>query len=153
MAQAQSTYFAYATVHGPLTIRATSKGVAEIVFDQVELAGSHAASNLTNTAATQIQEYLAGKRREFDVPTDVTGTPFQKAVWTEVCAVPYGQTRTAAEIAEALGKPGSHRSVGTAIKQNPIAPLIPTHRVLAPSAAGKQARLFRALQALEQRNL
>ena len=66
--------------------------------------------------------------------------------------MPYGQTRTAADIAVAMGKPGSHRSVGTAIKQNPIAPIIPTHRVLAASATGKQAKILRALQALEQRN-
>ena len=153
MTQPQSTFFTYATVHGPLTIRATRRGVAEIVFDQVKLEGSCAASNLTNTAATQIQEYLAGKRREFDVPLDAAGSAFQKTVWTEICAIPYGQTRTAADIAMALGKPGAHRSVGTAIKQNPVAPLIPTHRALSPSATGKQAKILRAFQALEQRNL
>ncbi len=151
MAQPQSTYFTYATVHGPLTIRATKRGVTEIVFDQVKLEGMCVATELTNAAATQIQEYLAGKRRTFDIPIDAQGSAFQQAVWTEVCAVPYGETRTAADIAKALGKPGSHRSVGTAIKQNALAPLIPTHRVLAASATGKQARLLRAFQALEQR--
>ena len=152
MAQPQSTYFTYATVHGPITIRATRRGVAEIVFDQVKLEGTCVATELTNTVATQIQEYLAGKRRVFDVPIDMQGSAFQKAVWTEACLVPYGEKRTAADIAEALGKPGSHRSVGTAIKQNPLAPLIPTQRVLAASATGKQAKLLRAFQALEARN-
>ncbi len=152
MAQPQSTYFTYATVHGPITIRATNRGVAEIVFDQVKLEGTCAASELTNTAATQIQEYLAGKRHTFNVPIDPKGSAFQQAVWTEVCAVPYGETRTAADIAAAMGKPGNHRSVGTAIKQNTLAPIIPTHRVLAVAAAGKQAKLLRALQTLEQRN-
>ncbi len=152
MAQPQSTYFTYATVHGPITIRATKRGVAEIVFGQVKLEGSHVASELTNIVATQLQEFLAGKRETFDVPIDPKGSSFQQAVWAEVCAVPYGQTRTAADIAVAMGKPGSHRSVGTAIKQNPIAPIIPTHRVLAASATGKQAKILRALQALEQRN-
>ena len=51
-----------------------------------------------------------------------------------------------------MGKPGNHRSVGTALKQNKLAPIIPSHRVLAVSATGKQAKLFRAFQALEQRN-
>ena len=152
MAQAQSTYFTYATVHGPLTVRATGRGVAEIVFDQVKLQGAFTASELTNTAATQIQEYLAGKRRDFDVPLDISGSAFQQAVWAEVCAVPYGETRTAADIAAAMGKPGSHRSVGTAVRQNPLAPIVPTQRVLAPSATSKQVKILRALQALEQRN-
>lgn len=151
MTQPQSTYFTYATVHGPITIRATKCGVCEIVFDQAKLEGSCAASDMTNAAATQIQEYLAGKRQSFDVPIDAKGSAFQKAVWAEVCAVPYGETRSAADIADALGKPGSHRSVGTAIKQNALAPIIPTHRVLAASATGKQAKIMRALQALEQR--
>ena len=152
MAQSQSTYFTYATAHGPITIRATRRGVAEIVFDQVKLEGTCAAADSTNAAATQIQEYLAGKRQAFDVPIDMQGSAFQKAVWTEVCTVPYGETRTAADIADAMGKPGSHRSVGTAVKQSALAPIVPIHRVLAPSATGKQAKLFRAFQALEQRN-
>lgn len=152
MAQPQSTYFTYPTVHGPITIRATNRGIAEIVFAQAKLEGSNAASGLTNKAATQIQEYLAGKRRTFDVPIDPRGTAFQLAVWAEVSFVPYGETRTAADIAANMGKPGSHRSVGTAIKQNPLAPLIPTQRVLAASATGKQAKILRALQTIEQRN-
>lgn len=153
MTQPQSTYFTYATVHGPITIRATKRGICEIVFDQAKLEGTCAASDITNIAATQISEYLAGKRREFDVPVDAKGSAFQKEVWAEVCAVPYGQTRTAADIASAMGKAGSHRSVGTAIKQCKVAPLVPVHRVLAPSATGKQAKFLRALQTLEQRNV
>lgn len=153
MTQPQSTYFTYATVHGPITIRATKRGVCEIVFDQAKLEGICAASDITNAAATQISEYLAGKRHTFDVPVDAKGSAFQKSVWAEVCAVPYGKTRTAADIAEAMGKAGSHRSVGTAIKQCKVAPLVPTHRVLAPSATGKQAKILRALQTLEQRNV
>ena len=153
MAQPQSTYFTYSTVHGPITIRATKRGVAEIAFDQVKMEGTNAPSELTNTAATQIQEYLAGKRRDFNVAIDPSGSAFQQAVWTEVLAIPYCETRTAADIAAAIGKAGSHRSVGTAIKQCKLAPLIPTHRALAPSATGKQAKIMRALQAIEQRNV
>ena len=152
MAQPQSTYFTYATVHGPITIRATRHGVAEIAFEQAKLDGTCAATEVTSAAATQIQEYLAGKRRTFDVPVDMQGSVFQKSVWTEACLVPYGETRSAADIAEAMGKPGSHRSVGTALKQCKLAPVVPTHRMLAASATGKQAKLFRAFQALEARN-
>ena len=152
MTQVQSTYFTYATAHGPLTVRTTKRGVAEISFSQAKLEGTYTASELANIAATQIQEYLAGKRQAFDVPLDMQGSAFQKAVWTELTAVPYGQTRTAAEIATAIGKPGSHRSVGTAIKQNKLAPLVPSHRVPAASATGRHAKLLRALQTLEQHN-
>ena len=152
MAALASTYFTYATQHGPVTIRATRHGVAEIAFGQVDLEGAHCATATTNDAATQLQEYLAGKRREFSVAVDLQGSPFQRAVWTELCAIPYGQTRTAADIAEALGKPGSHRSVGTAIRQNKLAPFVPSHRALAPNATGKQANIYRAFQSLEARN-
>ena len=150
MAQPGSTYFTYATPHGPITLRATRHGIAEVVFGQEVLEGAHAATAATNEAATQLQEYLAGKRTVFTVALDLQGSAFRKAVWTELCSIPYGQTRTAADIAAALGKPGSHRSVGTAIRQNKLAPFVPSHRVLAPNATGKQANIFRALQALEK---
>lgn len=152
MPQPSSTYFTYATAHGPLTLRATRHGIAEVAFDQVRMEGANVASEATNAAATQIQEYLAGKRRAFDVPLDLEGSAFQRQVWTEACAIPYGQTRTAADIASALGKPGSHRSVGTAIRACKLAPLVPAHRVPAANATGKQAKILRALLALEQRN-
>lgn len=152
MAQSQSTYFTYPTAHGPLTICATPRGIVEVAFEQVKLEGANAASELANVAATQIQEYLAGKRRAFDVPLDMHGSAFQKQVWAETCAVPYGQARTAADIARALGKPGSHRSVGTAIRACKLAPLVPTHRIPAVNATGKVAKIHRALLTLEQRN-
>lgn len=147
--KAQSTYFTYSTQHGPVTLRATARGIAEVAFGQAELEGACAATAATNEAATQLQEYLAGKRREFTCPLDLQGSAFQKAVWTELCNIPYGQTRTAADVAEALGKSGAHRSVGTAIRQNKLAPFVPSHRALAPNATGKQAGIYRAFQALE----
>ena len=152
MAQAQSTYFTYATPHGPVTLRATSHGIAEVVFANAQLEGRCAPSPSTTEAATQLQEYLAGKRKSFDVPLDLQGSSFQKAVWTELCAIPYASTATAASIAEAMGKPGAHRSVGTAIRQNKLAPFVPSHRALAPNATGKQANVFRAFQALERKH-
>ena len=153
MAKEQATYFTYATPHGPITIRATQRGITEVVFGQQSLDGVHVASAVTNEAATQLQEYLAGKRRDFTVPLDLQGSAFQKAVWTELCAIPYGKTRTAADIADALGKSGAHRSVGTAIRQNKLAPFVPSHRALAPNATGKQANIYRAFQALEAKGL
>ena len=133
-------------------MRATARGLAEVVFERTELAGTQAPSSITNEAATQLSEYLAGKRREFDVPLDPEGSSFQKAVWTEVCMLPYGQTAAATTIAERLGKPGAHRSVGTAINQCKLAPFIPVQRVIAPNATGRKASILRAFQALEARS-
>lgn len=152
MTQSKSTYFTYATVHGPITICASARGITRISFEHESLDGVCQATALTNKAATQIQEYLAGKRTAFDVPIDPAGSSFQKEVWAEVGALPYGTSCTAADVAEALGKPGAHRSVGTAIRRNPLPILIPTHRVDLPNATGKTARIFRALRAMEQKN-
>ena len=149
MAKPQSTYYTYTTAHGPITVRTTEHGVAQVVFGQEALEGTRAPSELSNAAATQIQEYLAGKRRAFSLPLDLEGSAFQKAVWTEVCNVDYGRTCLASDIANAMGRPGAHRSVGTAIRQNKLAPFIPTHRVDIPNATGKQAKIMRALRAME----
>jgi len=151
MANVQSTYYTYTTPHGPITLRATERGIAQVVFGNIDLEGTRKPSALTNEASTQLLEYFAGKRTAFDVPLDIVGSSFQREVWTEVCAIPYGETITAAQLADRLGKPGAHRSVGTALKRNPVPVLVPTHRIEAPGATGSQAKIFRALVALEQR--
>lgn len=109
------------------------------------------ASALTNEAASQLQEYLAGKRKEFSIALDMQGSSFQKQVWTEVCDIPYGHILTATDIAARIGKAGSYRSVGTAIKQCTLAPFVPVHRIENPSATGPQAKLYRGFMTLEQR--
>lgn len=151
MAQCDSCFFTYPTPHGPITIRATRRGICEVAFSDAALEGVKRATEATNTAATQIQEYLAGKRQSFDVSLDMHGSAFQKLVWSEVCSIPYGETKTAAEVAEAIGKAGAHRSVGTAIRRNPLPILVPTHRVDLPNASGKNAKVFRALRTLESK--
>lgn len=152
MTQSKSTYFTYPTVHGPITICADARGITNVSFERQSFEGLNQASTLTNAAATQIQEYLAGKRREFDVPINPAGSAFQKEVWAEVGQLPYGTSCSAADVAESLGKPGSHRSIGTAIRRNPLPILVPTHRVDLPNATGKTAKIFRALRAMEQKN-
>ena len=152
MVQGGSSYFTYSTPHGPITIRATERGICEVAFSDAALPGVKRACESTNAAATQIQEYLAGKRQSFDVPLDIQGSAFQKLVWGEVLSIPYGDTRTAAEVAAAIGKAGAHRSVGTAIRRNPLPILIPTHRVDLPNASGKKAKVFSALRTLESKH-
>ena len=81
-------------------------------------------------AFDQIEEYLAGKRKNFDVPLHAEGTPFMRRVWAELCTIPYGETRSYKDIAVAIGQPGAARAVGMANNRNPIALLIPCHRVI-----------------------
>jgi methylated-DNA-[protein]-cysteine S-methyltransferase len=79
----------------------------------------------------ELEEYFAGKRREFSFPLDLRGTEFQMACWKALCAIPYGETRTYADIARAVGRPQGFRAVGMANNRNPIAIVVPCHRVIA----------------------
>ena len=81
-------------------------------------------------AVRQILEYLAGKRREFALPLDLRGTPFQLQVWQQLLEIPYGETRSYGEIARAIGRPGAMRAVGGANGANPVALVVPCHRVV-----------------------
>lgn len=128
-------HFVYPMPLGRLTIAAHEKGIVSIHFGDVELGMPRKPSTLTNKAATQIQEYFAGKRREFDLPLDPKGTDFQLTVWKALQTVPYGETRTYAQIAEAIGKPHAYRAVGMANNKNPIPILIPCHRVIGANNA------------------
>ena len=76
-------------------------------------------------------EYFAGKRRQFTVPLDLRGTEFRKRCWQELLKIPYGQTCSYAEIARAVANPNGYRAVGQANHYNPIAIIVPCHRVLA----------------------
>jgi len=78
----------------------------------------------------QIEEYLARKCKSFDVPLHAEGTPFMRRVWDELCRIPYGETRSYKDIAVAIGQPGAMRAVGMANHRNPIALIIPCHRVI-----------------------
>ncbi|MFO7311704.1 MAG: methylated-DNA--[protein]-cysteine S-methyltransferase [Bacillota bacterium] len=82
-------------------------------------------------AAAQLTEYFAGRRREFDFPLDLEGTPFQLAVWRCLCTIPFGETRSYAWVARAIGRPMAFRAVGQAIGNNPIPIVVPCHRVIA----------------------
>jgi len=82
-------------------------------------------------AARQLLEYLEGKRLRFDLALDLRGTPFQLAVWQALREIPYGETRSYAEVARAVGRPAAVRAVGAANGANPIAIVVPCHRVIA----------------------
>jgi methylated-DNA-[protein]-cysteine S-methyltransferase len=78
----------------------------------------------------QLAEYFAGQRTAFELPLAPAGTPFQRGVWDALVAIPYGETRSYGELAALVGKPGAARAVGSANHDNPIAVVIPCHRVI-----------------------
>lgn len=82
-------------------------------------------------AVGQILEYLEGKRRRFELPLDLRATAFQRRVYDVVQAIPFGETRSYADVAEALGSPGAARAVGSANGANPLPLVVPCHRVVA----------------------
>lgn len=131
----ECTFFIYNTPVGRVTIAGNGDAITSLAIGEVQMTGDRKPSPLTNDAANQLQEYLAGKRRYFDLPLDPAGTSFQRQVWSELLDIPYGATRTYGELAHAVGSPRGARAVGTACNRNPIAIVVPCHRVL--SSNGK----------------
>jgi methylated-DNA-[protein]-cysteine S-methyltransferase len=86
-------------------------------------------------AADQLRSYFAGELREFDLPLAPRGTGFQRQVWAALRQIPYGSTISYAELAAAVGRPGAARAVGAANARNPIAVVIPCHRVIGTAGA------------------
>jgi methylated-DNA-[protein]-cysteine S-methyltransferase len=81
-------------------------------------------------AARQLMEYFAGQRREFDLPLRMQGTEFQQRVWRELTKIPFGETRSYGQLAKRLNNPNGSRAVGLANGRNPIAIVVPCHRVI-----------------------
>jgi methylated-DNA-[protein]-cysteine S-methyltransferase len=102
--------------------------------------------------ASQLEEYFAGERIEFDLPMELDGTAFQREVWTELTRIPYGKTISYGELARRVGRPNGPRAVGQANGRNPIAIIVPCHRVLASNGIGGYGgglKVKRALLELE----
>jgi AraC family transcriptional regulator of adaptative response/methylated-DNA-[protein]-cysteine methyltransferase len=83
----------------------------------------------------QVTAYVAGRQAQLHLPLDVLASPFQRLVWQQLLQVPYGATRTYTEIAQALGAPNKVRAVASACARNPVALLIPCHRIVQKSGA------------------
>ncbi|NLX82227.1 MAG: methylated-DNA--[protein]-cysteine S-methyltransferase [Clostridiales bacterium] len=83
----------------------------------------------------QLGEYFAGLREKFEVPLQLKGSDFQKKVWASLLDIPYGQTRTYGQIAAQIGQPKASRAVGQANNRNPIAIIVPCHRVVGADGA------------------
>jgi methylated-DNA-[protein]-cysteine S-methyltransferase len=130
MAKPERTYYVYNTPMGRLSIGSNGHAITRIAFGPVELEGIRKATELTNRASNELQEYLAGRRTSFDLPLEPVGTAFQKRVWEALLRIPYGETRTYAQVAAMVGSPNGQRAVGAANNRNPIPILIPCHRVI-----------------------
>jgi methylated-DNA-[protein]-cysteine S-methyltransferase len=124
-----------ARVSPELTLRlvASPQGLRAILFhasgEPAEGARNDRNPVLLETAR-QLRAYFAGKAAAFDLPLDLAGTDFEKRVWHELLTIPYGETRTYAQIAAALGSPKAVRAVGAANGANPIPIVVPCHRVI-----------------------
>ncbi|MGI6722265.1 MAG: methylated-DNA--[protein]-cysteine S-methyltransferase [Anaerovoracaceae bacterium] len=114
---------------GPLRIKASERAIVNIEF--VHRAGKDSPGSLTGRAVKQLKEYFAGRRRTFDLPLEMKGTRFQTACWNELRKIPYGTAVSYGDIARRLHNPRAGRAVGSANGRNPIAIVVPCHRVIA----------------------
>lgn len=87
-------------------------------------------TNFTEKVFTELEEYFESERKEFTFKYEMRGTEFQKKVWSALCDIPYGETRTYKDIAVAIGNQKASRAVGMANNKNPIAIVVPCHRVI-----------------------
>ncbi|KXF83279.1 methylated-DNA--[protein]-cysteine S-methyltransferase [Enterovibrio coralii] len=131
----------YSSPLGTITLTATDKGLTSLSLPEfkydVPVSDEHIedASKFID-AVEQLDRYFAGENVEFNVALDLQGTAFQQSVWTLLQAIPAGETRCYGDLAHLLGKPTASRAVGAANGQNPIAIIVPCHRVI-----GKNGKL------------
>jgi O-6-methylguanine DNA methyltransferase len=134
---------------GPLFLAASPKGLVALEFDAREPGQQtirpnprdlrqesktvrfEESGNAMRVYLRELEEYFDGTRRTFGLPIDLRGTEFQLACWRALLAIPYGETRTYADIARFVGRPQGFRAVGMANNRNPIAIVVPCHRVIA----------------------
>ena len=120
--------FYYDTYAGRIGIAEEDGAITHLIFSERDWTVEE--TDLIKETKRQLDEYFAGKRKEFDIPTRLEGTEFQKRVWEELRKIPYGKTVTYKDIAEAVGCPKGFRAVGLANNRNPISIIYPCHRVI-----------------------
>ena len=127
---------------GELKLVASDKGLAAILWEndspkRVRLGSVVEGKNhpLLLETERQLKDYFAGKRKTFSLKLDAVGTPFQKKVWQALLTIPFGETRSYAQIAKQIGCPKAARAVGAANRKNPLSIIAPCHRVIGASGA------------------
>lgn len=151
---AQTTYFSYNSPIGIITIAQSEGAITNLSLGKQIFEGARKPHDLTNRAASQLQEYFAGKRTVFDLPLQPQGTSFQRSIWAALQEIPYGETQTFQQLAILAGETQAHRAAGVATKKNPIPIIIPDHRAVTasgkPSGSKLQKELARHLIELER---
>ena len=133
---------------GALFIDASARGIRLMSFiggtkhdSLVEGLGEQApaphsrADELLDEAQRQLKAYFSGDLRQFDLPLDVKGSPFRQKVWQAIASIPYGETASYAEVAAMAGAPNAYRAAGSACGANPVAVIVPCHRVVGSDRA------------------
>jgi O-6-methylguanine DNA methyltransferase len=153
-------FFRTSSPAGPLFLAASPKGLVRLEFEARVMNLNQKKFELRESKQAlapyvrELEEYFDGERREFSMALDLRGTPFQLACWQALLAIPYGETRSYADIARAIRHPNAFRAVGMANNRNPVAIVVPCHRVIASSGSlcgyGGGLDLKRKLLDLEQ---
>lgn len=122
---------------GVLKLIASERGLSAVLWEndrpsrvRVERAVENKTHPLLLEVEKQLNEYFDGKRTSFSLKLDPVGTDFQKAVWTALQSIPFGETRSYGELARQIGRPAASRAVGAANGKNPISIIVPCHRVI-----------------------
>jgi methylated-DNA-[protein]-cysteine S-methyltransferase len=117
---------------GPLTLVSDGGCLVGLHFEgwNPPAGALHKSDALLTTTARQLDAYFAGRLKTFELPLAPRGTPFQQRVWLALRDIPFGETRSYGQLAAALGKPSAMRAVGAANGRNPIAIVVPCHRVI-----------------------
>lgn len=123
----------YESPIGPLTLHSNGSALTYLEFAAPKYrppASPRGDDEVLTLAKRELDRYFAGTLKTFSVATAPQGTPFQCRAWAALCKIPYGATRTYAEQAAAIGSPNAYRAVGLANGRNPIAIIVPCHRVI-----------------------
>ena len=133
----RTTHTAMDSPVGRLTLAATDRGLAAVLWERDREGRVHLLLDREDPtqpvlveAGRQLREYFEGTRRTFTVPLDPAGTEFQRRVWNALRTIPFGETRTYADIARQIGRPAAVRAVGAANGRNPLSIVAPCHRVI-----------------------
>jgi methylated-DNA-[protein]-cysteine S-methyltransferase len=135
------SFFRTSSPAGPLFLAASPKGLVRLEFEARVMSLNPKKFELRESKQVlvpyvrELNQYFEGERREFSMALDLRGTPFQLACWQALLAIPYGETCSYADIARAIGHPNAFRAVGMANNRNPVAIVVPCHRVIASSGS------------------
>ena len=115
---------------GKIAVFAENEKIIRLELKTKERADSVITEKILLKAEEQLLEYFSGKRTDFELEFEFSGTEFQKNVWRELLKIPFGKTKTYGEIAKAIGKPKAGRAVGSSCNKNPLPLIVPCHRVI-----------------------